>query len=319
MSTKILFKGVKTPMDVHAWGFHKSMFVQPCVATTDWEMGILVWLFEEASPNKVVAARLWGLVTPHDLLTCWRGMLILQEVKNLEEGDLCNAYYAGQRNLHESDKYRIDEITAKIGRDKYDAIMAHPIPEEVVSLIIKLTDDGKHIALWPITEEVRAGTLQWREDFTRIGAKHPQEVDDREAAEKRVIRRYDSRLADYAKSHGYPRKCMIMWNIEGVIIDAVEKGIEAQHGPDVVLGTAIARAHGGMAAFAASIGFGDEDSIKHSISEGIREAVKWLTSQFKTGWLVKKPKRSCQEYECIMRQLDNDWENMPITHPLSVG
>lgn len=173
MSASVLFRGMKTSMDVRAWGFHKRMLVQPGVATTDLEMGILVWLFEEDNPDEPVAARLWGLVTPHNLIVCWRGMLILQEVKNFDDGDLCNAYYAGQRDPHDSDKHRIDKITAKIGRDTYDAIMARPIPDEVVNLIIKLTDEGEHVALWPITEEVKAGTLQWSEDFVRVGAKHP--------------------------------------------------------------------------------------------------------------------------------------------------
>lgn len=319
MSAKVLLRGEKTTMDVRAWGFHKKMLVQPSVATTDWEMGILVRLFEESNPKEAVAARIWGLVTPHDLLTCWRGTLILQEVNNLEESDLCNAYYAGRRNPHDSDKHCVGEITAKIGEDTYDAIMACPIPEEVVSLIIKLTDEGEHVALWPITEEVRAGTLVWRSDFARIGVKHPQQVADREVAEKSVVARYDSYLTDYAKSHDYPRKCMIMWNIEGVIVDAVEKGVEAQHGQDVVLGIAIAHAHGGTAALAAFVGFGDEDSIKRSVSEGVRKASKWLISRFKTGWLVRKPQRSRQEYENIIQQLDADWQSMPITHPLLVG
>ncbi len=312
----VLFRGKKVPTDVCAWGHDKRMLIQPGVATTDWEMGILVWLFEEDNPEQPVETRFWGLVVPHDLLTCWRGMLILQEVKNLGKGDLCNAYYAGQRELHESDKHGVDEIIAKIGRDTYDAIMARPIPDEVIDLIIKLTDEGNHVALYPITEEVKAGTLQWRDDFVRIGVKHPQQVADREAAEKRVIGRYDSYLADYAKSHGYPRKCMIMWNIEGVIVDAIEKGVEAQHGQDIVLGVAIARAHGYMAAFTVFDGFADEEDIKRSVSDCVRQAAKWLTSQFGTGWLVKRPKRSQQEYESFIQLLNNVWEKMPVVCPL---
>lgn len=318
MASTVLLRGKKTSMKVHAWGFSKKMLLQPGVVTTDLEMGIVAWLFEKDKPDESVTGRLWGLVMPHNLIACWRGMLILQEVGSFNEGDLCNAYYAGQRNTHDSNKHRIDEITAKIGKSTYDAIMARPIPNDVVELIIKIADEGEPIALWPITEEVEAGTLKWRKKFAQIGVKHPKEVADREAAEKQVIKRYDSHLIHYAKRHKHPRECMIMWNIETAIAGAVEKGVEDQHGEDVVLGIAIVRAHGGTAAFAAMVVDHDDEgrSIKRAVKEAVSTATKWLVSRFRTGGFVKIPKRPRREYKNIIEQLDADWENMPTIHPL---
>lgn len=317
MSATILLTGETVSMTV--WGHHQKMFVQPGVATTDLEMGILIRLCEEGNPQEVVDARFWGLACPHDLLTCWRATLIIEKIKNLEERDLCNAYYAAQRHVHSSDKHRVNEIVAKIGEDNYKAIMMLPIPEKVIGLIIKLTDEEKSVALWPISEEVEAGTLQWREDFVRIGAKHPKQVNARKSAEEIVVKRYESYLADYAKMNGYYRKCLLMWNIEGNLIEAVERGLETQ-GKDVVLGIAITRALNGTAAFAKFLLFessGDEASFEKVTAENIHKAAKWLVTKFQTGFLVKKPKRSQKEYERIIRQLDSSWPSMPITNPLS--
>jgi hypothetical protein len=313
-----LFKGEKSLKQVTAWGYNKQMLVQPGVATTELDMGVFVSLFEKDEPDKVVDAKLWGLVTPHDLLTCWRGMLILQEVKNLDEADLCNAYYAGQRDVHSSDQRGVDEIRGKIGSDRYNAIMSMPIPEEVISLIIKLTDDGEHVALWPITEEVEAGTLQWRDDFARIGAKHPQQVKDREEAEKRLIARYERYLEEYAKAHNLSLDAWGMNGIKGGIVNAVERGLEQTYGEDIVFGVAIAREHAGTAAFMGFMGFGvNEEHFNAEVEKGRQEAAEWVATHFKKGfWIFNQPLRTVQEYLRILTDIDTQWEQMPIISPL---
>jgi hypothetical protein len=317
MTTDVLLRGNKVVMDVDVSDFHEKMLVQPGVYITDIEMGISVCLFEESKPQKPVTVLTWGLSSPQDLLTCWRGMLILQEIKTLEKSDLSNAYYAGQRNPNENEKHRVVKIAAKIGQDVYDEIKAHPVPDEVVNLIIKLTDEGKPLALWPITDEVRAGTLKWCEDFVRIGVKHPNQIDNREVMEKRVIARYESHLQDYAKTLGCSRDSLMMGCIESGIIDAVEKGVESTQGQDLVLGIAIAQARGGSAAFASFLGFGcDDNFIKQEVQRGTEEAARWLINRFTKGW-NRKPIRSESEYKVAISLLDDNWQNMPITHPLS--
>lgn len=318
MTASALLTGEKNRMEVDLWGQKRSMLVQPEVTTTEEELGISVKIFEVENPEKPIVVQFWGLVIPHDLIACWRGMLILQGMRVLEMGDLCNAFYAGLRNPHESDRHRIDEVVTKIGRDAYDAIMARPVPNEVSDLLFKLASEDKHFALWAITDEVRAGTLKWSDDFARIGILHPQQVADREAAEKQVFARYESHLGDYAKNHGFERECLIMWSIEEAIVEAVEKGIEAHHGEDIALGIAIVRAIGATASFTAAVlELENEEGLTREITEGIRQTATWVFSHFKTGWFIKMPKRSQKKYVSIMQKLNDDWPNMPVTHPLT--
>ncbi len=126
-------------------------------------------------------------------------------------------------------------------------------------------------------------------------------------AKKQVIQRYDPYLVDFAQSHYHLRTDAVMGGIERVIIEAVKRGIESQYGKDIVLGIAIARDYG-------SPSF---ESCNRPIRDDIlQEAVKWLMSQFTKGLSVKRPRRSKQEYESIIRHVNTDWENMPVTHPL---
>ncbi len=324
MSAAILFKGEKIGMNVNAWGLRERMIVQPGVAVMHREMGVFVWLFREGDPDKLVVAKFWGLVMPQDLIACWRAMLILQGVKNLSEDDLRNAYCAGQRESYGD----CAGIIAKIGRGVYDAVMTHPIPDEVVNYIIRFKKRGTHfgdrsyyVVLWPITQEVEAGTFRWRDDFACIGVKHPWQAEDRRGAERRVIERYDRYITDYARKYGYFRKGLIMQNVERVIVDMVERGVEARYGQDIVLGLAIMRARGSITVLTSTfMSFGDENIIRYprSVQESLYGAVRWLRSEFRTGFLSLKPERSQQEYMEIMEEIDRaeKRENMPITHPL---
>jgi hypothetical protein len=318
MALRILVEGKKVPMLVTAWDYHKQMLVKPSVGSSELEMGIIVQLFDESNPEACVVSRFWALASPHNLICSWRGMLILEQMLTFGDSDMCDAYYAGQRNHHQSDKERVDRVRQKIGDMVYQSILNQKIPDVISNLFAELTDKGDPVALWPITEEARAGTLQWCEDFKRIGAKHPNEEDARKAAEESLLQRYEKYLSNYASEFGYPRECMIMWNIEAAIVDAFEKGIEQDHGQDVALGIAVMRAHGGVAAMAASFfshGRNPSAAIDQEVDKATNTVAIWLGSQFTKG-LMKKPLHTAKEYKPILTQLNTNWNTIPVSHPL---
>ncbi len=316
MATAILLYGTQTPKDIGTGAFVGKMLVRPAVTLDEYQMSVTAFLSTVDQPDKLVDMWRWGLVMPHDLMACWRGMLIIEQMHSLHNGGLCDAYYAGMRDLSEAERSYLDRVISQIGRETYDAIMARAVPEDVVTLFFRLAQVDKALVVESITGEVEVGTLNWRDDFVQLGVKHPKEVLARDAAIRRILDRYEGHLAAYAKSHRYPRQCMIMWDVEGLIVSALERGIEVQYGEDVVLGISIARAYGASAALVAFAGFDDDDGIRHSVDRGIQEASLWLRSHFTTGWFFRRPKRSLEEYEALLKQLDVDWMKMPVTHQL---
>lgn len=120
----------------------------------------------------------WGLVIPRNLIVAWRGTEVLRRLDTIEHGTLCAAYYTGVREPHESSMKRYVEPTiAKIGKEAYKTIMSMPVPEEIVRAILDNQRQDFKPNLYPITDEVRAGTIQWRQEFADAGVKHPDAID----------------------------------------------------------------------------------------------------------------------------------------------
>ena len=199
-------------------------------------------------PKGENAGRVWGPAYPRDLITSWRGTEILCCLNVIEIGTLSAAYFTGMRNPDSSDVERhVEPMIARIGRTKYDEIMSLPVPEEIIRAIL----DGQHSnlkpALRPITDEVRAGTIVWRQEFADAGIEHPDDVDAKQREADETIYRFESLLTSYAKSQGLPRICFGMGDIEGAVLALVEKGAEKQHISEVIV--ALAGVAGGLATY----------------------------------------------------------------------
>lgn len=179
--------------------------------------------------------QVWGMVTPRNLIVAWRGTEVLRRLDTIEHGTLCAAYDTGVRDPHESDmKSRVEPTIAKIGRAAYNEIMAMPVPEQIVRAILDNQKDDFAPALYPITDEVRAGTIQWRQEFADAGIKHPDEIDAKERAQEETVAKFERLLASYAGSQSLSRQCMGMNYVEGALLTLVEKGANRSH-PDHVL------------------------------------------------------------------------------------
>lgn len=179
--------------------------------------------------------QVWGMVTPRNLVAAWRGTEVLRRLDTIEHGTLSSAYYTGVRDPHESDmKSHVEPTVAKIGRAAYDKIMAAPVPEQIVRAILDNQKDDFAPALYPITDEVRAGTIQWRQEFADAGVKHPDEIDAKKRAQEETVTKFERLLASYAGSRNLSRQCMGMDYVEGALLTLVDKGANQTH-PDHVL------------------------------------------------------------------------------------
>lgn len=137
---------------------------------------------------------------------------------------LSSAYVTGRRNPHNSDRVAYVEPTiAKIGQAVYDEIMAMPVPECIIRSILDNHVRGDFYSpnLYPITDEVRAGTIQWRHEFYDFGVTHPnaEDLEKRDRKERRKkLERFDTLLASYAKFRYLSRWGKEMEYVEDALI-----------------------------------------------------------------------------------------------------
>jgi hypothetical protein len=140
----------------------------PVVCDEEWKYSVGI-VFEDGT------MRTWGPVWPRDLIASWRATEILCRLDTLEWDALRVAWHGGRRKPHKCEMAYVESTIAKIGRNAYDAIMSKPIPEMIIRAI--LDDQEYDPALYPITYEAQAGTIEWRQEFADAGVEHPDNPD----------------------------------------------------------------------------------------------------------------------------------------------
>lgn len=234
--------------------------------------------------------QIWGMVTPRNLITAWRGTEVLRFLDRIEHGTLCAAYYAGQRNPHSSESERIKSVIEKIGQDNYDRIMKMPVPEELIRAILDNQSEEFAPDLYPITDEVRAGTIQWRQEFADSGIKHPDEIDAKARQQEETVAKFEELLASYAKARNLPRQCLGMSHVEGALLTLVEKGAGKVHSDDIIV--ALSGVVGELAAsefamFMMPFGNPSPEEMDKITERRKREAIDKAAA-----WLVSEPETS---------------------------
>lgn len=182
---------------------------------------------------------IWGPVVPRDLIAAWRGTEVLRRLNTISQRTLCAAYYSGVRNPNESDLlYYVKPTIAIIGREAYDEIMSMPVPEQIVRAILDNQKDDFPPSLFPITDEILAGTIRWRQEFADNRIIHPYEINPWEGAKKETIAGFEMLLDSYARSHDVPRRCMEMWDVERALLALVDKNANMIHHDSVLVALA---------------------------------------------------------------------------------
>lgn len=230
------------------------------------------------------SAFFWGPASPRDLIISWRGMEFLRRLKKIENGTLAQCYFCATREFFDPDRKRyIGWLIDQIGDRVYEQIMAAPIPEEIIRAILDGQKDEIKPALYPIIDEVRAGTIEWREEFAVAGIRHPDDVDAEKKRNEENIARYESLLASYAISNSWSRDCNGMGNVECALLALIEKGAENRHSMAVIVALAGAVGETASAEFATFLmpmrritGDFVKSQIEKSKQEGIFHSAEWL-------------------------------------------
>ncbi len=242
--------------------------------------------------------QVWGLVTPRNLITAWRGTEILRRLDRIENGTLSHSYETGKRNPHVSDMERvINPMIERIGRAAYDEIMTAPVPEEIIRAILdnQENEDVPAPGLWPIADEVRAGTIEWRQEFADAGIEHPDEADAKKKAEAELVSSFDHLLDSVAAARGLTRDSLGMGHIEGALLAACEKGLREELGDEMLVALASAVGAIGSSAFTLMMmPFNDGSGDKHMQSarvDGALAAADWVVSLHQAPPVPQQPRQ----------------------------
>jgi len=168
---------------------------------------------------------IWGVVTPRNLIAAWRATELIRHFDAVGYETLRIVYNAGIRYPGDEEvRSCVDQAKTKISPKLYGDIMAITVPEKVIRAILDNQGDEFAPNLWPITDEVRAGTVEWRQEFADAGVKHPDEVDAEYRAQQKTIAKFEGELLSYAKSRGLDRDCNGMKYVEVAILAIAETG-----------------------------------------------------------------------------------------------
>ena len=149
-------------------------------------------------------ASLWALLRDCNYIDIWHAVEVLRRHSSIANDTLCKCHYTGKRDDNPKDweRYIADTID-NIGRLAYDEIMAMPVPKQVVELVLhdlrELPRKEHRHHHRSIANEVRAGTLEWREEFTAAGVKHPNDIDAANWAEAKQM--YKGYLWRWRRQH----------------------------------------------------------------------------------------------------------------------
>jgi hypothetical protein len=131
---------------------------------------------------------------PRDLFAAWRAATILKSYEGLVLPSLEHVYRMSSHmpgmSLHAHDA---PDILSVVGRDRFDEIMEAQIPAFLVDLVLGLQRQQDAPDLFFITDEVRAGTITWQEQFEGFDIEDPDDVERKELAKLDFVRdNYDA-------------------------------------------------------------------------------------------------------------------------------
>lgn len=191
---------------------------------------------------------LCALVGPHDLFAFWRGCLLLARCREVDDWLVQNCLFdATARGREErrqpADRARVIEALDG-GEATLEAAMAERPPEWLLEKIVELWSlRGSNPSPRILTEERRAGTIEWRPAFDRLGALTPEESDRRDALWERLRPAYLPVMRRIGKAAGAPVATPIderyaLSEFRGALIALHDAGAEEKHGPHVVAAVA---------------------------------------------------------------------------------
>ena len=173
----------------------------------------------------------WGLFAPRDYIASWRAGEILRALGQVTSATVRGAFYAGSRSLNSNEELSYTTpVIEKIGSDEYRKIMSLPVPNEIVRAILD-NRVGQVLKpnLYPLSEEVEAGTLQWREEFTTAGVLTPEEYRARNKKCEEAMFETDDYLRSMIDVVGIERMSIGIHEIRDLLAILFEKKVNEKY------------------------------------------------------------------------------------------
>lgn len=180
------------------------------------------------------------LLSPHNFFDFWRCMLLVDTCECVDDALVqlhIPALVCRRRTMLDEHTRRrcIEQLSG--GEATLEELMHRQIPEWLVEFVLK--EWSKPYAascLWAITDEVRAGTIEWSEDFEALGVMHPDEEDRQNALWAELLPRYRAIVRRIARAchervEDPTDERASLLHERDALIALADAGCEEEHGP----------------------------------------------------------------------------------------
>lgn len=255
---------------------------------------------------------------PSNPFDAFRAAELLSRCSKIEEGDVSRVYWLGsvagytQEFLERCSVVeigaRIKEIKAFIGShtQTFKRLIDHvgsescaevakmSIPKEIVDFAVDCMKGDVAVCREWVTDEIRAGTVQWSDVFADLGVEHPDMVDAREKRNTEIRARYEESLTglldfinEYRRRSGeepLSKESNIWGYIEGAVVTAVgDRNLESELDARTI--TAIGYVVGSIACTESTHAYRSSSLPERlqlwqdDFTESIKDAAIWLAGE----------------------------------------
>lgn len=202
--------------------------------TLDHEYAVGAYL-----PDGLVLACPCGKFT--DILCLWRVTEILPFCGNVSQPIFAHLVNAVVRQQSSKELLQLALQDLLVGDSKliYGNVMSKKVPEQLIALILESQSGPAPMNLNAITEESIAGTIEWREEFSKAGAMHPDEWRRIVKGREELIKRYEEYVLNYFVYAKKASNRFLLDTIAEELVLLVEDGLEEKCPPLTVSALAI--------------------------------------------------------------------------------
>lgn len=270
----------------------------------------------------------WGHEAMCNPIFWWRAVQCVEAMPVLK--DIDDLYWGVGRRREPDGPFQreITNVRNAVGEQNYQKIMQHPLPAEIIDLLIRLVDEGHwDFHLPDVSKEIEVGTVEWTRELRRIGVKHPDYVRAYATAWATVLDQYRSYLSSYAEYADLPYNqeqggpCMAMLGIECGIVACVERGVEKEYGPDIACLLSIIWERITDDGILENL---EKRYLRHDTQhppcvrptpqERFQETVIWFIERYAPN--KEDPLQRREHYLNILREVYDRFEQLPVTNPL---
>ena len=234
----ILYKGEKQKVRIVDGVCSEIKTVEPVVHCEGGDVIGGIWVYDKQGEREAVFGT---SASPNDVFASYRAVqLLLKEKEITREGTIecCLAVLNGPQIQHGAQRAVID----RIGGEEFGMTVSETVPNAQDALQL-LFDSGIEFNGTAVTEEVRAGRLQYTKSLEDLGVEDSRVVDQRDHERASRVQRYVPAVRKFLKhassggDHSHHAGCPCEKIMLATINGGIDRSLERE---DVLLGMGIA-------------------------------------------------------------------------------